>query len=167
MILFSIGSWRKGFFIFAIKYKLNQVIKMQNRPDHRSNVFISKKMSYCLRHNPDKYGLKLDEFTYGNLITTAQLCGIHLVAVKSDKEGMQAEDLLHVCQVNDIKRIYLMPEYSNPTGKVISPTRRKQLADIIEKQNLIAIEDDYLSFLSRKNSAHPLKMMQLVPLLYL
>ena len=62
---------------------------MQNRPDHRSNVFISKKMSYCLRHNPDKYGLKLDEFTYGNLITTAQLCGIHLVTVKSDKEGMQ------------------------------------------------------------------------------
>ena len=50
-----------------------------------------------------------------------------------------------------------MPEYSNPTGKVISPTRRKQLADIIEKQNLIAIDDDYLSFLSRKNLAHPLK----------
>ena len=60
-----------------------------------------------------------------------------------------------------------MPEYSNPTGKVISPTRRKQLADIIEKQNPIAIEDDYLSFLSRKNPAYPLKMMQLVPLLYL
>ena len=76
---------------------------MQNRPDHRSNVFISKRMSYCLRHNPYKYGLKLDEFTYGNLITTAQLYGIHLVAVKRATEGMQAEDFLHVCEVNEIK----------------------------------------------------------------
>lgn len=94
--------------------------------------------------------IAVDEFTYGNLIATAQLCGIHLVAVKSDEEGMQAEDLLHVCQVNNIKGVYLMPEYSNPTGKTISLTRRKQLAEIIERQNLIAIEDDYLSFLSQK-----------------
>jgi putative RNA 2'-phosphotransferase len=30
-------------------------------PMRRSDVFISKKMSYCLRHNPYKYGLHLDE----------------------------------------------------------------------------------------------------------
>lgn len=37
------------------------------RKDHRSNVFISKKMSYCLRHNPGKYGLKLDEYGFVDL----------------------------------------------------------------------------------------------------
>ncbi len=40
---------------------------MQNRSDHRSNVFISKKMSHCLRHNPGKYGLKLDEYGFVDL----------------------------------------------------------------------------------------------------
>lgn len=35
---------------------------MNNYSTHRSDVFISKKMSYCLRHNPEKYGLKLDEY---------------------------------------------------------------------------------------------------------
>ncbi|AZN76600.1 hypothetical protein CXB72_05410 [Lactobacillus acidophilus] len=40
---------------------------MQNRPDRRSNVFISKKISYCLRHNPGKYGLKLDEYGFVDL----------------------------------------------------------------------------------------------------
>lgn len=30
------------------------------RADRRSDEFISKKMSYCLRHNPGKYGLTLD-----------------------------------------------------------------------------------------------------------
>lgn len=29
--------------------------------------YISKKMSYALRHNPDKYGIKLDEYGYTNL----------------------------------------------------------------------------------------------------
>ncbi len=40
---------------------------MQERSDHRNNVFISKKMSYCLRHNPAKYGLKLDEYGFVDL----------------------------------------------------------------------------------------------------
>lgn len=30
----------------------------------RSLTFISKKMSYALRHNPEKYGLTLDEYGY-------------------------------------------------------------------------------------------------------
>nr|WP_076459204.1 RNA 2'-phosphotransferase [Limosilactobacillus caccae] len=33
----------------------------------RSRKFISKKMSYALRHNPGKYGLKLDEYGYTDL----------------------------------------------------------------------------------------------------
>lgn len=40
---------------------------MQNYSLHRSDVFISKKMSYCLRHNPEKYGLKLDEYGFVDL----------------------------------------------------------------------------------------------------
>lgn len=38
-----------------------------HRSDHRSNIFISKKMSYALRHNPGKYGIKLDEYGYTDL----------------------------------------------------------------------------------------------------
>lgn len=37
------------------------------KAEKRSNVFISKKMSYCLRHNPQKYGLKLDEYGFVDL----------------------------------------------------------------------------------------------------
>ncbi|RVU71144.1 MULTISPECIES: RNA 2'-phosphotransferase [Lactobacillus] len=40
---------------------------MQERKDKRNDVFISKKMSYCLRHNPDKYGLQLDEYGFVDL----------------------------------------------------------------------------------------------------
>lgn len=37
------------------------------RVDRRSQVFISKKMSYALRHNPAKYGLTLDKYGYVDL----------------------------------------------------------------------------------------------------
>ncbi|WP_295747059.1 RNA 2'-phosphotransferase [uncultured Limosilactobacillus sp.] len=37
------------------------------RMDKRSQVFISKKMSYALRHNPAKYGLTLDKYGYVDL----------------------------------------------------------------------------------------------------
>ena len=40
---------------------------MQKQSLHRNDVFISKKMSYCLRHNPGKYGLKLDEYGFVDL----------------------------------------------------------------------------------------------------
>lgn len=41
--------------------------KAGRRADRRSDVFISKKMSYCLRHNPYKYGLKLDAYGFVDL----------------------------------------------------------------------------------------------------
>lgn len=40
---------------------------MVRKSEARSNVFISKKMSYCLRHNPQKYGLKLDGYGFVDL----------------------------------------------------------------------------------------------------
>jgi putative RNA 2'-phosphotransferase len=35
--------------------------------EERADRFISKKMSYCLRHNPAKYGLKLDQYGFVDL----------------------------------------------------------------------------------------------------
>ncbi|WP_251546676.1 RNA 2'-phosphotransferase [Limosilactobacillus caecicola] len=33
----------------------------------KPDVYISKKLSYALRHNPDKYGLQLDQYGYTDL----------------------------------------------------------------------------------------------------
>lgn len=40
---------------------------MQHFSSNDSDKYISKKMSYALRHNPGKYGLKLDEYGYTDL----------------------------------------------------------------------------------------------------
>ncbi|WP_373842433.1 RNA 2'-phosphotransferase [Limosilactobacillus sp.] len=59
----------------------------------RNLTFISKKMSYALRHNPDKYGIKLDEYGYTDLnVFIAALNRVHrLHLTKSDIEEVIAK----------------------------------------------------------------------------
>ena len=92
--------------------------------------------------------IAVDEFTYGNLIATAQLNNIQLVAIKNDQYGMDPTDLERKCQNNNLTGLYLMPEYSNPMGITLNTTRRNELAIVAKKHHLKVIEDDYLSFLS-------------------
>ena len=47
--------------------------------------YISKKMSYALRHNPDKYGIQLDEYGYTDLAHfIAALNRVHHLALTRD-----------------------------------------------------------------------------------
>ncbi|MBB1069931.1 PLP-dependent aminotransferase family protein [Limosilactobacillus sp. RRLNB_1_1] len=107
--------------------------------------------------------IAVDEFTYANLIATAQLNNLQLIAIKNDHGGMNVEALKQACQTNNLSGLYLMPEYSNPTGKVLSNARRKEIAAIAKKHKLKVIEDDYLSFLSKVNPEQPLKLMEIIP----
>ncbi|WP_295731131.1 PLP-dependent aminotransferase family protein [uncultured Limosilactobacillus sp.] len=107
--------------------------------------------------------IAVDEFTYGNLIATAQLNNIHLVAVQNDHLGMIPDQLEKACLNNHLAGIYLMPEYSNPLGITMPIARRQKLAAIMKKHHLKVIEDDYMSFLTKFNPDHPVKLMQLLP----
>lgn len=60
----------------------------------RSQVFISKKMSYCLRHNPEKYGLKLDEYGFVDLKEFLQAMNrVHHFQPKLTE--MQIREIMH------------------------------------------------------------------------
>lgn len=63
------GKACRGFFrqlelVYIILEKVSRMIMSE-----RSRKFISKKMSYALRHNPDKYQIQLDEYGYTDLDT--------------------------------------------------------------------------------------------------
>ena len=68
----------------------------------RSLTFISKKMSYALRHNPEKYGLTLDEYGYTDVAQFLQalnrmhhftprlkLADLEKVIAQSDKQRFE------------------------------------------------------------------------------
>ena len=92
--------------------------------------------------------IAVDEFTYTNFKGLANLLHVQLVAVEADVSGMSADALRNLCSLSELKGVYLMPTCSNPTGIFTTMERRLELADVIKKYGLVAIEDDIYSFLA-------------------
>lgn len=55
----------------------------------------------------------------------------------------------------DIKFLYTIPTFQNPTGKTIPLERRKQIADILKKYGQLAVEDDPYSELRHEGKDIP------------
>lgn len=92
--------------------------------------------------------IAVDTFTYSNFIEIAKMFRIKLIPIPGDEHGMLPVELDHQCRQLDIHGVFLMPSCSNPTTVMISNQRKKELADVIRKHQLIVIEDDIHAFLS-------------------
>ncbi|WP_018932086.1 PLP-dependent aminotransferase family protein [Gracilibacillus lacisalsi] len=65
-----------------------------------------------------------------------------VVAVDSDDDGMVLADLEEKINQYKPKCIYVVPTYSNPTGKVWSLKRRERLLELANKYHVVIFEDD-------------------------
>lgn len=90
--------------------------------------------------------IAVDPATYPGMKSLAALHGVRLVPIEMNEDGMSPQGLMNVCKSEEIRGIYLMPEFQNPTTRSISPQRREEIADVIRKYNLILMEDDVYSF---------------------
>ena len=99
-----------------------------------------------LFHPGDK--LAVDTYTYPNFIELATMLNIRLIPIPSDAFGMQPEQLDATCKINNIQGIYLNPSCNNPTAVTMNMGRKKDIAAVIKKHNLILLEDDIYSFLA-------------------
>lgn len=94
--------------------------------------------------------IAVDSLTYPNFIALAGLLGLQLVPVEGDGEGMRPDLLEKLCRTLEVKGCYLMPAGSNPTNRVCSPQRKRDLAAVIRRYDLVAIEDDNLAGLAEE-----------------
>lgn len=83
-----------------------------------------------------------DCLTYPGMKTLAAMLGLRLAPVEMDSAGMSASCLERICRRQKIAGVYLMPGVHNPTTLTMPQSRRKELAQVITRHNLIAIEDD-------------------------
>jgi DNA-binding transcriptional MocR family regulator len=70
-----------------------------------------------------------------------------LVGVKQDEDGINLEDLDAVCQRERkagrrVNLLYLVPNFQNPTGLLLSRKKRLALVDWAERRDMLIIEDD-------------------------
>ena len=107
--------------------------------------------------------IAVDRFTYANFIELAKMINIKLVPIDFDSEGMRPEYLDKACKNSDLHGIYLMTGCSNPTGIRMSEKRCRLLAEVIKKNKLIVIEDDYLGFIGMGKENKMVKLSSLLP----
>lgn len=87
----------------------------------------------------DRIGV--DHHTYPGLKTVASLLSVQIVPIKSENDEMSPQSLEYVCKNENIKGVYLIPDYHNPTASFMSVENRRMVADIAKKYNLFVIED--------------------------
>ena len=65
------------------------------------------------------------------------------IEAPTDEHGMIMEELEKILESNDrVKMIYVIPDFQNPTGRTWPLERRKRFMEIINKHNIVAIEDN-------------------------
>ena len=65
------------------------------------------------------------------------------IEVPTDKDGMIIEELEKILETTEnVKMIYVIPDFQNPTGKTWSMDRRKKFMDVINKFEIPVVEDN-------------------------
>jgi 2-aminoadipate transaminase len=64
------------------------------------------------------------------------------VEIATDDHGVIPEALDEVLTANDVKLVYLVPTFQNPTGRTVPLARRLQIAEIIQRHGVLLVEDD-------------------------
>lgn len=81
--------------------------------------------------------------TYLAAISSFKAYECEFVEVPTDNNGMIIADLEKILNTKEkVKMIYVIPNFQNPTGKTWTIERRKRLAEVASKYNVVVIEDN-------------------------
>lgn len=84
----------------------------------------------------------LETPTYLGALQAFQGFRADLRMVPSDEEGIIPEELARMLQKVTPKFLYLIPNYQNPTGKVMGLKRRQELLKVARENDLLLVEDN-------------------------
>lgn len=78
---------------------------------------------------------------YPGFKSTAKMLGIKVVPIAEENYELNREGIIYACKNENLKGIYIIPDYSNPTTHTMSLRERKMIADVAKEYDLIVIED--------------------------
>src|SRR5690606_22431952 len=85
--------------------------------------------------------------SYTGAITAFKSFGADLVGVAQDDDGINLEDLDRTLarvrgEGRRVKCLYLVPNFQNPTGRLLSLEKRRALVEWTEREDVLIVEDD-------------------------
>lgn len=104
--------------------------------------------------------LAVESPTYIGALDAFAPYGPKYAEIETDDEGLIPESLENILKSQRIKFVYLVPTFQNPTGKTIPYSRRKKIARIIKKYDVLLVEDDpYNSIRYRGKPVDPIQTL--------
>lgn len=85
----------------------------------------------------------IDEPTYTGALTVLGSLGARVVGVPVDEEGMRPDLLAIALQRHGPRLIYVQPTFHNPTTRVMSEARRRELLSLAYRYRCLIVEDDW------------------------
>lgn len=82
-----------------------------------------------------------EALSYPGLQALARLMRLQLVGIEMDEEGMLPQALEHAASHISGKLVYCSPSLHNPTNSTMSLQRRRAIAKVVQKHNLLLMED--------------------------
>lgn len=80
--------------------------------------------------------------SYLNSVHVFQSAGMNLLGIPLDDEGMRYDSIERLKRQHDAALLYTIPNFHNPTGTLMSNSRRTELLKICQKESIPIIEDD-------------------------
>jgi len=78
-----------------------------------------------------------------------------IIHLETDEGGLIPESLDRALTAHDVKLVYIIPTFQNPTGRTLNLERRKAVAEIIQRHGALLYEDDPYSQLRYRGQALP------------
>lgn len=104
--------------------------------------------------------IAIENPSYFYSLSIFQALGIRIYGIPMDQNGIIIDKLDELVHKHSIRMIFINPVFHNPTGLVMSQTRKRELITYCERKNVLIIEDDAYGQLKFHNSLDnaPLKM---------
>ncbi|WP_173142515.1 aminotransferase-like domain-containing protein [Kibdelosporangium persicum] len=97
----------------------------------------------------------VEEPTYLAALQCFRLSGAKVVPVPGDEHGIRPDALADAARREKPTMLYVVPTFANPTGRTLSGTRRRDIAQIATEQGFWLVEDDPYAELRYSGTAVP------------
>ena len=84
----------------------------------------------------------VEQPSYLGAITTFDLTGVNYIEIPGDGKGMIISELEKALATHDVKLIYIVTDFQNPTGITWTAERREALMRVVDKYEVPIIEDN-------------------------
>ncbi|MCA8974057.1 MAG: PLP-dependent aminotransferase family protein [Planctomycetes bacterium] len=81
--------------------------------------------------------------------------GLEPISVAFRHEGLDLDRLERVTRRPDVRLVYLMPTFHNPTGRTLDEGQRRALAEVMGRTGVPVVEDEYQHSLRFRGQALP------------